>query len=120
MSQFTTKDSGERIEFESGMKRDVTTGKTLWHLVASGPMLKRWAELLTRGAEKYDADNWMLASGDAELKRFKQSAFRHFMQWYNGDLDEDHGAAVMFNINGAEYLKTKLKPPEPPLPEITG
>ncbi len=105
---FTTKDSGQRQEFASGMKRDVTTGKTLWHLVASGPMLKRWAELLTRGAEKYDADNWMKADGEAEQKRFKESAFRHFMQWYSGDTDEDHGAAVMFNINGAEYVKDKL------------
>lgn len=105
---FVTKDSGQRQEFASGMKRDVSTGKTLWHLVTSGPMLRRWAELLTRGAEKYDADNWMKANGEAEHKRFKESAFRHFMQWYNGDTDEDHGAAVMFNINGAEYTKEKM------------
>lgn len=107
--EFVTKDSGERKEFASGMKRDVTTGKTLWHLVASGSMLRRWAELLTRGAIKYDADNWMKANGEEELKRFRESAFRHFMQWYNGDTDEDHGAAVFFNINGAEYVKDKLK-----------
>lgn len=109
MNNFITKDSGQRKEFASGMKRDVTTGKILWHLVNSGPMLKRWAELLTRGAEKYDADNWMKANGDEELKRFKESAFRHFMQWYNNETDEDHGAAVMFNINGAEYTKTKIQ-----------
>ena len=108
MSEFITKDSGERKEFASGMKRDVTTGKTLWHLVASGSMLRRWAELLTRGAVKYDADNWMKANGEEELKRFRESSFRHFMQWYNGDTDEDHGAAVFFNINGAEYVKEKL------------
>lgn len=106
--RFQTKDSGKREEFKSGMKRDTTEGKVLWHLVASGPLLKRWAELLTRGAVKYDADNWMKADGEEELKRFKESAFRHFMQWYNNDLDEDHGAAVIFNINGAEYVKEKL------------
>lgn len=107
MSDFKTKDSGERVEFESGMVRDVTNGKILWHLVSSGPMLKRWAELLTRGAEKYSADNWMKASGEAEYNRFRESAFRHFMQWYSGDIDEDHGAAVFFNINGAEYTAGK-------------
>jgi len=52
--------------------------------------------------------NWMKASGEAELERFKQSAFRHFIQWMRGDTDEDHGAAVMFNINGAEYVKQAL------------
>lgn len=107
--KFVTKDSGQRLEFASGMKRDVTTGKTLWHLVASGSMFKRWAELLTRGAEKYDADNWMKAQGEEELKRFRESAFRHFMQWYSGDTDEDHAAAVFFNINGAEYVKERMK-----------
>ena len=105
---FETKDSGERQEFASGMQRDVTEGKIKWHLIFSGPMLRRWAELMTRGAEKYDDDNWMKANSKDEYDRFKQSAFRHFMQWYNGDTDEDHGAAVIFNINGTEYVKDVL------------
>jgi hypothetical protein len=105
---FLTKDSGKRVVFDSGMQRDVDTDKTLWHLTASGPMLRRWAELLTRGAQKYTADNWMKAEGDAELKRFKASAFRHFMQWFYDDTDEDHCAATFFNLNGAEYVKKKM------------
>lgn len=110
---FVTKDSGERQSFESGMVRDTTAGKVQWHRVADGPMLKRWAELLTRGAEKYpDVDhgvpNWTLADGFEELHRFKQSAFRHFMQWYNNEQDEDHAAAVMFNVNGYEYTLRKM------------
>jgi len=103
---FETKDSGERLVFESGMQRDTTTGKTDYALVASGPMFKRWAELLTRGAIKYERNNWMKASGDAELERFKESAFRHFIQWFYGETDEDHAAAVFFNINGAEYVQS--------------
>lgn len=108
MGEFVTKDSGARASFDSGMVRDTNDGKTLWHLVASGPMLRRWAELLTRGAVKYDADNWMKARGQEELNRFRESAFRHFMQWFLGDTDEDHAAAVMFNINGAEYVKGQI------------
>ena len=104
---YTTKDSGNRQQFASGMVRDVTEGKTKWHLVASGPMLKRWAELMTRGAEKYDDDNWMRANSQEELDRFYQSACRHFEQWVNGDDDEDHAAAVIFNINGWEYVNAK-------------
>lgn len=90
------------------MNRDVTEGKTLWHLVTFGPMLARWAELLTRGALKYGANNWQKANSQEELERFKESAFRHFMQWYNNDTDEDHASAVIFNINGAEYVKERL------------
>jgi hypothetical protein len=106
LSNFTVKDSGEREAFKSGMVRDTTIGKVLWHLVASGPMLRRWAAHLTKGAIKYEPDNWLKASGEAELKRFKESAFRHFMQWYY-ELDdvEDHAAATIFNINGVEYVK---------------
>ena len=106
---FTIKDSGVRKEFESGMVRDTSEDKTLWHLIFSGPMLKRWAIHLTGGAKKYSANNWMKASGQAELDRFKESAFRHFMQWYSGDRDEDHAAAVYFNINGAEYVRDKIE-----------
>ena len=113
VGSWITKDSGERASFESGMVRDVTTGKTLWHKVFDGPLLRRWAELLTRGAEKYPDEeaglpNWMLADGNTEWVRFRESAFRHFMQWYNGDSDEDHAAAVCFNLNGAEYVQDKL------------
>lgn len=112
MVEFTTKDSGQRREFASGMVRDTNEGKTLWHLVTRGPLLRRWAELLTRGAVKYSADNWMQAAGQEELDRFKESAFRHFMQWFNGERDEDHAAAVTFNINGAEYVQEKLEAQE--------
>jgi hypothetical protein len=105
---FTTKDSGKRMEFESGMVRDTQEGKTQYLLAFSGPMFDRWAQLLTRGAIKYSADNWMKANGPDELRRFKESATRHFIQWLRGDLDEDHAAAVYFNINGAEYVKDRL------------
>lgn len=107
---YETKDSGERREFDSGMVRDTTEGKTMWHLVADGPMLRRWAELLTRGAVKYAVRNWMKANSEEELERARESAFRHFIQWYMGEDDEDHGAAVFFNINEVEYVKGRLDP----------
>lgn len=105
MTSYETKDSGKRKYFKSGMQRDINEDKILWHLITSGSMLKRWAELLTRGAGKYDEDNWLKANGEEEYKRFRESAFRHFMQWWFDETDEDHAAAVMFNINGAEYVK---------------
>jgi hypothetical protein len=105
---FDVKDSGERMQFTSGMVRDLTEGKVDYSLAIDGPMFRRFAVHMTKGAAKYSKRNWMKAAGQAELDRFKESAFRHFMQWYQGDTDEDHGAAVYFNINGAEYVKEKL------------
>ena len=107
-NKFEIKDSGKRQEFASGMKRDTEEDKTKYHLIASGPMLKRWAVHLTNGAKKYSDNNWMLAASEEEYQRFRKSAFRHFIQWYYGNMDEDHAAAVMFNLNGAEYVKEKL------------
>ena len=106
MSDYTIKDSGAREEYASGMVRDTAEGKINYALVADGPMLERWAEHLTKGAKKYAVRNWMKATGSAERERFRESAFRHFMEWYYGEQDEDHAAAVFFNINGAEYVDT--------------
>lgn len=102
------KDSGKREQFDSGMVRDTTEGKTDYTLVLDGPMFERWAVHLTKGAKKYAKRNWMKAQGMAEYLRFKESALRHFLQWFWGRTDEDHAAAAIFNINGAEYVKEKM------------
>jgi len=104
---YNTKDSGERIVYSTGMQRDVQTDKPRYDLVDM-EMLRRWAELMARGAVKYGDHNWKKASTHEELDRFKASALRHMLQWFNGDIDEDHGAAVFFNISGAEMVKAKL------------
>lgn len=112
-AQFVVKDSGARQSFDSGMVRDTTEGKVDYHRVFDGPMIDRWAAHLTKGAVKYPdvspgVPNWTLAAGPEELARFRASAIRHFRQWLRGDLDEDHAAAVFFNINGAEYVGGKI------------
>lgn len=111
--EFTIKDSGAREQFESGMVRDTADEKTDFTLALDGPMFKRLADHLTKGAKKYAARNWMLARGEAEYQRFRASALRHFLQWFWGDTDEDHAAAVFFNINGAEYVKPFLTNEDP-------
>lgn len=107
------KDSGQRLQFASGMVRDVADDKPAFDLVIpegipySELMLTRWAELLRKGAIKYSRRNWEKADSDEELDRAKASAFRHFMQWFSGETDEDHAAAVFFNINEVETIKWK-------------
>lgn len=113
-SPFITKDSGKRAVFEGGMVRDTNEGKARFDLLRphgvpyKHQLLTRFAELMGRGAEKYDARNWELATGQTELDRFQESAERHFNQWMSGELDEDHAAAVMFNLLGAETVKYKM------------
>lgn len=112
---FTTKDSGKRDEYESGMVRDTEEGKARFDLVIPDgqpykeQLLTRWAELMGRGAGKYGDRNWEKGTGEKELRRARSSAFRHFMQWFAGETDEDHAAAVLFNIQQVEYLKWKMK-----------
>lgn len=106
-TEFVIKDSGKRDEFAGGMVRDTTEGKINYALIADGPMLKRWAIHMTKGATKYTKRNWMKAQGQEEYDRAKESAFRHFLQWYFGERDEDHASAVIFNINEAEYVFEK-------------
>lgn len=115
MAQFVVKDSGRRQQFKSGMVRDTHEGKLLYSLALDGPMFLRWVTHLTKGAIKYAVRNWMQADGAEELERFRESALRHFLQWYWGEDDEDHGAAVFFNINSAEYVKARMtkKPGKP-------
>lgn len=108
---FETKDSGKRQDLANGMVRDVTDGKVDYTLILDGPLIERYAALLTRGAKKYGKRNWCKSfespPGDAReetRERFRESAFRHFMQWLAGDRSEDHAAAVIFNMNGYEAL----------------
>ena len=107
MLNYGLKDSGKREQFAGGMVRDTAEDKIDYSLVLDGPMFKRWAEHLTKGAKKYAKRNWMKARGEVEYNRFRESALRHFIQWWEGNQDEDHAAAVMFNINGAEFIKAK-------------
>ena len=107
-SNFIIKDSGKRAKFAGGMVRDIADDKLDPSLVRDGPMYKRWVIHLTNGAKKYAKRNWMKASGTEELVRARESACRHFDQWLDGEIDEDHAAALYFNINLAEYVKAKL------------
>jgi hypothetical protein len=105
---FVVKDSGKRQDYPSGMRRDVQDGKPDYTLIHV-PFLTRIAFHLGKGLIKYGRDNWKFANSQEELQRFKGSALRHMMQWLSDDLDEDHMAAVCFNLMCAEYVKERLE-----------
>jgi len=102
------KDSGKREQYE-GMVRDTSEGKIRFDLALDGPLVKRLAQHLTEGAKKYEARNWMKACSLEEYERFRESLIRHFFQYINGETDEDHFAAVAFNLNGLEYVRERLE-----------
>lgn len=117
-TQFITKDSGKRSNFPTGMKRDVNEGKPRYDLITPKKqpinMIDRWAALMARGCKKYGDRNWELASTQEELERFLESAERHFNQWKKEILcdicdGEDHAAAILFNVSGAEYTRWKIE-----------
>jgi len=111
---YETLDSGERAVFDSGMQRDTEAGKPRFDLLIPSDVpfadqfLTRCAALLGRGAEKYTERNWEAANSFEELARMKSSAIRHFMQWVCGETDEDHAAAVVFNLLAHETTQYKI------------
>lgn len=112
--RWVTEDSGTREVRPSGMMRDTEKGKARFDLLVPEGVpyefqfLTRVAELLARGAEKYEARNWEKADDSEALGRFKSSAFRHLMQWMAGDGYEDHAAAVVFNLLAHETTLFKV------------
>ena len=112
---FITKDSGERQEYASGMRRDTSTNKPqfqflLWPGVPyAEQFITRCAALMARGADKYGAWNFTKANSEAELARFKESALRHMLQWACDEEDEDHAAAIWYNVSSYVNLQAKLR-----------
>lgn len=98
---FITKDSGRRQSFSTGMVRDTQSGKPRFDLIPIEG-LHRLADLYSRGAEKYDEDNWKKGQ---PYSRAYSSLFRHLIQWREGDRSEDHLAAVAWNAFTLMYYE---------------
>lgn len=91
--RFVTTDSGQRVDFDTGSRRDSQDGKGRYDLLPP-EAIRRYAQLLERGAAKYGDKNWELGQ---PFSRVVSSMLRHAFQAAAGQNDEDHLAAVMFN-----------------------
>lgn len=115
VNPYITKDTGQRTAFASGMEREVKAGLPRFELLIPGgipysdQVLTRTAALVARGAEKYKDRGWEMAATPEELEHFRQSAFRHFIQFMCQETDEDHAAAAIFNIMAAETVQYKIR-----------
>lgn len=74
-------------------------------------LMTRWAALMARGAQKYGDRNWEKGNGPGERDRCKSSAYRHLKQWLARKSDEDHAAAVLFNLMAVHYYDTQMPKP---------
>lgn len=140
-NEYTTKDSGKRVDFTTGSRRDLEEGKPRFDLIGNAGLLALatfieqgedqmadklmracfrmamgdfdnsdgelddWialADLLERGAVKYGERNWEL--GQPTSRSFS-SLLRHLMQWADGDDEEDHRAAVLFNMMSVIHVE---------------
>ena len=104
-------DSGARQEFVTGSVRDTRDGKGRFDLLPPYP-LHRLAVHYANGAVKYGDRNWEKGQ---PLSRYVDSAMRHLVKQLAGARDEDHMAAVAWNV--LAYIHTEHEIQEGRLPE---
>lgn len=97
------KDSGNRREFETGAVRDMQEGKGRCDLLPACALL-RLAKHYEAGARKYEDRNW---EKGIPISVMIDSAMRHLLKYMDGQTDEDHLAAVAWNILGAMWMEEK-------------
>ncbi len=97
------KDSGNRREFETGAVRDMQEGKGRCDLLPACALL-RLSKHYEAGAKKYEARNW---EKGIPISVMIDSAMRHLLKYMDGQTDEDHLAAVAWNILGAMWMEEK-------------
>lgn len=98
----------------SGAIRDTTEGKINYLLAMDGPMFDRYAEHMSKAAASKGRRNWTKAGDDpetaqADLDRGFESLMRHTRQYLKGDTDEDHAAAINFNLDWIETVAGKMR-----------
>lgn len=98
-------DSGNRTEFSTGAVRDMHEGKGRFDLIPP-EMMFRLAKLYEAGSKKYGDRNW---EKGIPVSSCLDSAERHLYCYKAGMTDEDHLAAVIFNVAAIMHFE-KNKP----------
>ena len=98
-------DSGERRDFATGSVRDVRRGKGRFDLRPPHAQT-RIAKHYENGAVKYDDRNWEKGQ---PLSIYLDSAARHINHILSGDIDEDHAAAVCWNMEALMETKYRIE-----------
>lgn len=105
-TKFTgVKDSGGRRKFKTGSVRDVREGKGRFDLIPFYP-LERLAQHYENGAIKYEDRNWEKGQ---PISQYLDSALRHLNKLNNGDVDEDHAAATVWNVFAFMWTQEQIR-----------
>lgn len=102
--ELVLKDSGSRNVYPSGAQRDNREGKGRFDLI-SGQGLLRLSRIYEAGSRKYNDRNW---EKGMYISRYVDAAFRHLTKYMLGCDDEDHLAAVAFNIFAIMHHESEL------------
>lgn len=97
------KDSGERTQFASGAVRDMHEGKGRCDLLPMCVLL-RLARHYENGCKKYGDRNW---EKGIPAHSFADSAMRHMFKYMDGQTDEDHLIAAIWNLCGLAWTEEK-------------
>lgn len=95
--------------FKGGSVRDSNEGKPRYDLIPP-EALYRVAMHYTTGAAQYGIRNYQKGDG-MPYEAFIESAFRHFEAMRRGETDEDHPAALVWNILSYMWKQEKDKTP---------
>lgn len=85
--------SGEKETFSTGATQESKEGRPRPELISPLAM-KRLAHHYANGAKNHEARNW--EAGLPMAERFA-SLYRHVLDYQEGDREEDHLAAIMWN-----------------------
>jgi transcriptional regulator with XRE-family HTH domain len=97
-------DGGTRVSFDSGAIREGRVGKGRYDLLT--PVgLRRLAEWYELGAKKYDDRNW---EKGLPISGCMESAMRHWVKYMDGQTDEDHLAAIAWNVFSVMHFEEKM------------
>lgn len=91
-------------KFKTGAQRDNDDGKPRLSLIPTKELL-RVAVHYTNGGKKYGFENWKKGM---KTSVYYDSAQRHLLKWWSGETDEDHLAAVVWNVLGAMWTEQNL------------
>jgi hypothetical protein len=102
-------DSGSRTNFDTGAVRDASIGKGLPSRIPP-VALRKLAKRFEDGAVKYpdgkSGPNWMIG---IPMSRFYDAIVRHSMQAAEGNTDEDHIGAVLWNAAAWAWTESEIE-----------
>lgn len=90
------KDNGTRVAYDGGALREAQDGKGRCDLLPPKALL-RLAVHFEDGARKYGDRNW---ENGMPKERFVDSGFRHLLKYMDGQTDEPHLVAAIWNLIG--------------------